>query len=314
MNAQIDNWNELRAACQVAKFGTLSAAAEAMDVHHSTVLRQVTSLERKLNTRLFHRHARGYAPTDAGAALFRVTLATEDQFEQLARRIANEDRKVSGRLRITTIPGMSSLLAPVLAGFQAVHPDTTIELVADDRLLNLEYGEAHVGIRAGPQPREPDNVVQHLVSAAATLYAHKDYVARHGPLKNMAEIGEHRFVSTIRTSERIAPVRWMHTSLPDTSIAFRGTDLTAVGDAVGAGMGIGPLICWAAAGNRDIVPMIPPPKDWIADLWLVTHVDLHRSAKVQAFLAHCKQAVAPIREFIDGQSATRLFFRNQPGG
>lgn len=302
MSARIDNWNELRAAYVVARTGKLSAAAEELGVHHTTVLRQVAALERKLGTTLFHRHARGYAPTEAGRLLMQTAEASEDQFRQVAARIADDDRRVSGKIIVTAFPELSPVIVPILAGFREAHPDVNIELKSDERRLALDYGEAHVGLRAGPPPSEPDNVAQRLVTLRSTFYAHRDYIARHGRPASLSEEG-HWFVTGNNPNDRVRTLRWVAENIPPERIAFRGSGLNDIYFAVLAGMGIGTVACWAAARSSDLVPIVAPEPEWSADLWLVTHVDLHRTAKVQALLSHIKGEVARISGAIDGSEA-----------
>ena len=83
----MDNWDEVRTAYHVARLGTVSGAAEALGVHHATVIRHIDALEGRLGVKLFQRHARGYTATEAGEDLLRVARATDDQFAQLAGRI-----------------------------------------------------------------------------------------------------------------------------------------------------------------------------------------------------------------------------------
>lgn len=298
MNAQFDRWNEIRTAYWVARHGTLSAAAAELGIHHTTAQRQITALEQRLGTRLFYRNPRGYAPTDAGRSLLQVAEATQDQFNQLAARISGYDSQVSGKLIITTIPEFGSLLVPLLAEYQQQNPELSIELIADQRLLKLEYGEAHISIRAGQPPTEPDNVAQSLIRASASLYASRDYVARHGPLTSLDELAGHRFVSRTDANGNIALVEWMNDRIPATAIGFRAADSVSVMAAIESGMGIGMAICYAASVSENLVEMIRPRPDWYAQLWLVTHVDLHRSTKVQSFLTFLKHAMNARRHVI----------------
>src|SRR5210317_409282 len=83
----MDNWDEIRTAYKVAQHGTVSGAAEALGVHHATVIRHIDALEQRLGVKLFQRHARGYTSTEAGQDLLQVAQATDDQFNQLAGRI-----------------------------------------------------------------------------------------------------------------------------------------------------------------------------------------------------------------------------------
>ena len=118
----MENWDEIRTAYQVAHLGTVSAAAEVLGVHHATVIRHVDALERRLGTKLFQRHARGYTPTEAGRDLLSVARTTEEQFAQLASRIRGLGETVQGGFTVTTIAGLAGLLVPVLAEFRRRHP------------------------------------------------------------------------------------------------------------------------------------------------------------------------------------------------
>lgn len=282
----------------MARRGTLSAAAVELGIHHTTAQRQITALEERLGTRLFYRNPRGYAPTDAGKSLLQVAEATQDQFDELAARISGYDSQVSGKLIITTIPEFGPLLVPLLAEYQQRNPGLSIELIVDQRLLKLEYGEAHISIRAGQPPTEPDNVAQTLIRASASLYASRDYLARHGPLTSLDELAGHRFVSRTDASGNIALVGWMNKRIPPAAIGFRASDSESVMAAIESGMGIGMAISYAASISGNLVEMMPPQPDWFAQLWLVTHVDLHRSTKVQSFLTFMKHAMDARRHVI----------------
>ena len=176
----MENWDEIRTAFQVARMGTVSGAAEVMGVHHATVIRHIDALEKRLGTKLFQRHARGYTPTEAGRDLLAVAQTTEERFGQLVSRIKGHGETVSGELVVTAITGIAGLMVPVFAEFQAAHPAVNIRFLTDMRLFRLDYGEAHVAIRAGAAPEEPDNVVQPLVRMRTGLYAARSYIAAHG--------------------------------------------------------------------------------------------------------------------------------------
>ncbi len=307
MSAHIDKWNEIRTAYLVARHGTLSAAARELGVHHATVQRQIAALEERLHTRLFYRNARGYAPTEAGKELLKAGAAAEEQFDLLAARIGSLDQRLSGRLVVTTIPECGGVLVPLLAEYQRRHPDLTLELIADPRRLKLEHGEAHVSLRAGPPPAEPDNVAQNLTEAAATLWASRDYIERHGPLQALNDTGGHRFVSAPRDAQVSPLTAWVEANVADEAIVFRAGDVATMMTAMENGMGIGPMLCWPALANQALLPLCPPPPDWHGTLWLVSHVDQHRTAKVQSFLHYLKRAVSAQRHIITGDTVRRDF-------
>mgnify|MGYP000482753140 FL=1 len=285
----MDNWDEIRTAFNVARIGTVSGAAEVLGVHHATVIRHIDALEQRLGVKLFQRHARGYTPTEAGEDLLRVAQATDDQFSQLVGRIKGRGNDVSGELVVTSLGGLSHLLVPVLTEFQIEFPDIIVRYLTGDRLFRLEYGEAHVAIRAGSVPDQPDNVVQPFFEQKITLFASDAYVARHGVPASEAELPKHRFVGADDANSRAPFFRWMRETIPADRIVFRSGDVHAQRRAIKEGAGIGFVSRLQAREMGGLIEVVPPREDWAAPLWLVTHMDLHRTTKVQSFLSFLKK-------------------------
>jgi DNA-binding transcriptional LysR family regulator len=277
----IDDWNELRTAFQVARLGTVSGAAAALGVHHATVIRHVDSLEGKLGTKLFQRHARGYTPTEAGQDLLVVAQRTDDQLAQLAGRVRGRGEEVTGDLIITSLGVLAPLLSPALAAFRDKHPDLTIKFLTDERVFRLEYGEAHLAIRAGAQPQEPDNIVRRFYDHEFALYAARDYLARHGPLADLSDPGDHVFIGSADEVPRAPFLAWMRANVPARNVAYQINEITAMQAAVEAGLGIGFLPTWKGEADETLEMVAPPRPEWAAPLWLVSHVDLARTAKVR---------------------------------
>ena len=288
----MENWDEIRTAFQVARLGTVSGAAEVLGVHHATVIRHIDALERRLGAKLFQRHARGYTPTEAGRDLLSVAQATEDQFSQLSSRIKGQGETVTGELVVTSITGLADLLTPVLASFQAKHPGLIVRFLTDMRLFRLDYGEAHVAIRAGSIPEEPDNGVQPLIRLRTGLYAARSYVDRFGLPAGPQDFAGHQFIGADNAISRAPFHRWLRDTVPLEQISYRATDTATLEAAVKCGAGIGFMSRYAAAGNPDLIEVMAPRDEWAPPLWLVTHVDLHRTVKVQSFLTHLKTAAA----------------------
>lgn len=285
----MDNWDEVRTAYQVARMGTVSGAAEVLGVHHATVIRHIDAIEGRLGVKLFQRHARGYTPTESGQDLLRVAQATDDQFSQLVGRLKGQGDDVSGDLVVTSLAGLAPLLVPALTEFQQMHPGLTVRFLTGERLFRLEYGEAHVAVRAGKAPEQPDNVVQPFVRQRIGLYATKGYVDRFGPLKGVEDFANHRFVGADDENSRAPFSIWLRQNAPAEAITFRGAEGFTLQEAVLSGAGIGFLSVWEAARHEDLVQMMEPLPEWEGPLWLVTHVDLHRTAKVQSFLTFLKE-------------------------
>lgn len=285
----MDNWDEVRTAFQVARVGTVSGAAEVLGVHHATVIRHIDALEEQLGVKLFQRHARGYTTTEAGEDLLRVAQATDDQFSQLAGRIRGRGNDVSGELVVTSLGVLSHLLVPVLAAFRENYPDIIVRYLTGDRLFRLEYGEAHVAVRAGSVPDQPDNVVQPFFKQATTLFASDKYIERQGLPKSEGELKAHYFVSADDPKSRAPFTRWLRATVDENRIIFRSGDVHAQRRAVKEGAGIGFMSRLEARELGGLTEVLPPRDEWAAPLWLVTHMDLHRTTKVQAFLTFLKE-------------------------
>lgn len=285
----MDDWDEVRTAYQVARLGTVSGAADVLGVHHATVIRHIDALEGRLGVKLFQRHARGYTATEAGQDLMRVAQATDDQFGQLEGRIKGRGAEVSGELVITSLGGFADLITPILADFQVAHPDLLVRFLTDDRVFRLEYGEAHVAIRAGNHPEMQDNVEQELVELKMGLFASKEYVERHGAPETEQDLVHHRFVGHDNENSRAPFYVWLKDRVPRENVVFRTTSDRAVVAAIRGGVGLGFTALNAAGAFPELQMVLPPRPEWSSRIRLVTHVDLHRTAKVQAFLKFLKE-------------------------
>lgn len=281
-------WDELRTALHVARAGTVSGAANALRVHHATVIRHIDALEDRLGVKLFQRHAKGYSPTEAGQALAEVAGGAEQNFDALAARLHGLQDGIGGDLVITTVPELCRLLLPALQALMAEHPALNPCLRTEERVLQLEYGEAHLAIRAGARPQEPDNVVQSLGELPFGLYGAKSYLDRHGTPAGLDDLAGHMFIAADAVNVRAPFDIWLRQA--GYKVALRSNSTTVRADATTSGMGLGFLT--PALAPKDLVQVVEPQPEWAAPIWLVTHVDLHRSAKVQAATAAIKQVLA----------------------
>ena len=284
----MDKWTEIKTAYHVVRLGTVSAAADLLGVHRATVIRHIDTLEAELGARVFLRNKTGYVPTEVGLDLLRVAQATEEQFDQLAGRTRGRSAAITGDLIVTAHERIAPLLLPALQRFQDENKNTVIRFVASPAVLKLEYGEAHVAIRSGPKPDQPDNVVQPYLDLKLGLYAHATYAARHGVPKSQGDYRNHRFVCWEQDKTPFPFTGWLRKNVPETSKVLISANQDVAYQALLAGMGIGFHPEIYAQKRTDLVEVLAPQPDWVVPLWLVTHTDLHRSAKVQAVLKFIK--------------------------
>lgn len=283
----IESWDEIRTAWHVAQAGTVSGAAEALGVHHATVIRHVDALETRLGVKLFQRHARGYTLTEAGSALAQVGRVTEEQFAQLGARLTGAGSGITGDLVITTLPNLVGLLRPALRLLADRFPELTIHVRTETRVLRLEYGEAHLAIRAGSRPSEPDNVVQELRAGSVSLVASQRYIDQHGVPMNDSDLAGHRFVTDEQGDSRAPYVQWLERLTPPPIIALRSNEAEVRYGAIVDGLGAG--FHYGTDPENALIEVMPSRDDWAFSIWLVTHVDLHRTPKVQAAVAAIKE-------------------------
>lgn len=294
----MEYWTELRTALMVARLGTVSAAAEALGVHRATVNRHVETLEGAFGAPLFQRHARGYALTDAGLDMLEIASRADEMFRDLAGRARGKAGQLSGSLIITALAGVAPLVMPAIRDFHHAHPQIALEFLAGSQLARLEHGEAHVAIRAGSKPEVPDYVVTLFQRLRFGLYASRRYIDRAGhPVPD--RLDGHRFVGSVSVSRPVPYADWMSANVSPEMLALHTADQQVLHSAVCEGLGLGFLAEHDACLRPDLVAVIPPGQAWSTALWVVTHVDLHRTAKVQAFLEYLK---APKTDLATGRA------------
>ena len=284
----MDKWTELRTAYQVAKLGTVSAAAEALGFHRATVNRHIDILEDEIGAKVFIRHARGYALTDIGHDVLRVAQKTEELIDDLAGRVQGGKAQIEGEIKLTILAPFERLLMAPIAEFRAKNPQCLVEIDVGEDLARLEYGEAHIAMRAGAKPDHPDYVVSDFGGIGFNLYAHDTYIARHGMPAGGNDLQGHFFVIPVIPNERLPFGAWITEHIRPEMIALSCRDIWVTGEAISAGIGMGFMGDIEARNRGNLHPVLPPNPKWAVQAWIVTHVDLHRTEKVQAMLGCIK--------------------------
>jgi DNA-binding transcriptional LysR family regulator len=284
----MDNWDEVRTALNVARFGTVSGAAKVLGVHHATVIRHIDALEERLGVKLFQRHPRGYSATEAGKDLYRVAQTAQEQFAKFASRARGQGDSVSGELVVTTLSVLTPKLIPMFANFLDAYPDINLRFLSDERVFKLEYGEAHLAIRLGKMPDEPDNIVIPLGRFRNAIYGSPEYFAAHGKPRSEEDLARHLFVMQIGESVRAPFARWLQGLPTPPRQVMQTTSLTAHDLAIQSGVGLG-FVSEARAAGLGLELAIAEQPEWGDDIWLVTHVDLHKMTKLKAIIQHIKK-------------------------
>ncbi len=279
------DWDKLRIFHAVADAGSLTHAGDTLHLSQSAVSRQIRALEESLNTTLFHRHARGLILTEQGELLFDATRAMTKRLDAASARIRDSEEEVFGQLRVTTTIGFGSLwLAPRLSTLYANYPDLNIDLMLEERVLDLPMREADVAIRM-KEPSQADLVRRRLMSVQMRLYANPAYLAAHGTPETLEDLRDHRIlcqnISSTQVSAGATLVReLMSYDLPK---LLTVNNYFGVLQGVNYGLGIGVLPDYTAIDQPNLQRVLPDIESNIVPVFLAYPEELRHSKRIAAF-------------------------------
>lgn len=296
MNNPID-WNELRLVLAVATTGTLSAAADRLGVSHATVFRQLSRLESRLGVRLFERSRTGYAATPAGQDVAAAARRIEREVLSVERCVAGRDLHPSGTVRVTTTDTLLfGVLSGIFAGFRRAHPQIELEVAVSNELFSLSRREADVAIRPAVAP--PDALVGRKAGIVAlAIYASKDLVGDGGWDMDV------RAFDWIGPDDRMgypALERWLRETGLDELCRYRFNTMLGMYLAAAEGAGLAVLPCYLGDGDTRLARIGERIDALAIDLWLLTHADLRRTARVRALLDFVAEALKRQRHRLAG--------------
>lgn len=299
----MEDWNELRLVLAVQRAGSLTGAAVALSIDHSTVFRRLKALEDKVGVRLFERLPGGvYQATDAGARMAAGAERMEDEALALDRDISGRDHRLCGRLRVTSSETLAySRLTTLLAAFRQVNPGILVELAIDNRVLSLSRREADIALRP-IRPKGSDLWGRKLSNIAWALYAAPAYLEANGDaLSNPCEVNRHALIGWEETTTGIGAADWLSRAAPLEAFVYRTNSLVNQLVATRAGMGLALLPCYLADRETGLTRALREPiAELDGELWIVTHADLKRTARVRAFFDSVGGGLARERELFEG--------------
>jgi DNA-binding transcriptional LysR family regulator len=286
------DWDDLRYFLAVARAGSLTGVAKALAVNHSTVLRRLAGLERRLDARLFDRFQSGYVMTEAGEELRKRLGGVAEQMESAQRRLAGLNEALSGTIRVTSTDTLvQGLLTPSLAEFRRRHPGIHLQMVINNSFLSLTQREADVAVR--PTARPPENLVGRAVGVLQTaVYASETYLREMaGRGIEPTEWAAHDWVAPDEALSHLAQSRWVASHVPAERVVLRVDSLLAMFEAVRHGAGMGMLLCLLANGERNLVRVAAPDPALDTPVWVLTHPDLRRVQRIKALTDHLFDAL-----------------------
>ncbi|MBT8099131.1 MAG: LysR family transcriptional regulator [Gammaproteobacteria bacterium] len=287
----MQNWDDLRFFRAVAHHGSLAGAARELKVNHSTVFRRLNALESAAGVRLFERLPSGYALTEAGEDMRDSAARIGDLVDDLDRRLVGRDFRLSGTIRLTTTDTLAeSLLHPHLRRFQALHPEVVLEVLTDNLFFDLSRRDADVALRPADNP--PEHLLgRNLASVAWAVYGASDYLGERTAPRRMQDLAKHAIISGDDSLAGVPAMQWLRGQVPDAAIAYRASSFGMQFAAARAGCGLAVLPCVLADSAPALQRVLGPIKQLASGLWLLTHTDLRKTARIRAFMTFMTDAI-----------------------
>ena len=189
------DWDKLKVFHAVAEAGNFTKATYVLNLSQSAISRQIQSLEQTLKTQLFERHARGLSLTENGEYLFKTAHEVISKLKEVESTLIDKRDKLSGKLTVTTVVSFGTTwLTPRIQEFMKLSPEMEIELIFDDRELDLSTRQADIGIWMR-RPKQLNYIQKKLIDIHYHIYGSTKYLEQYGHPKTVSELNKHKFIS-----------------------------------------------------------------------------------------------------------------------
>lgn len=299
--ALLDRLTSLEVFARVAAAGSLSGAARAMGLSQTMVTKHVASLEARLGTKLFHRTTRRLSITDAGRSYLESAERILADMEAADAAIARERIEPRGLLRVN-VPVVfgTRQIAPAIAEFLAAHPEVTVELGLNDRLVDLAEEGWDLAIRIGSL-RDSSMVARKLAPNRLVVCAAPSYLARHGTPRSVADLAGHNCLG-YTLSQQASAAEWLFGAEGEIRVQVSGTLRANNGDALRAatlaGLGLARQPTFIIADDLRsgalVALRLDQPEIQTSAVHAVYLPDRRPPAKVRAFIDFLVARFAPV--------------------
>jgi DNA-binding transcriptional LysR family regulator len=189
------DWDKLKIFHTVAEASSFTKAATVLNLSQSAISRQIQSLENELKIKLFERHARGLVLTDNGKYLFQTAHEVIAKLKDVEATFSDEKNKLKGKLTVTTVVSFGTTwLTPRIKEFMDLHPEIEVELIFDDRELDLSTRQADVAIRMR-RPKQLNLIQKKFVDFNYHIYGSNEYLEKNGYPKILKDLDKHKFIT-----------------------------------------------------------------------------------------------------------------------
>ena len=282
------DWDKLKIFHTVAEASSFTKASTILNLSQSAISRQIQALEGDLKVQLFERHARGLVLTENGEYLYKSAHEIISKLKDVESNLSGHKDKLNGKLTVTTVVSFGTTwLTPRIKEFMDLHPDIEIELIFDDKELDLSTREADVAIRMR-RPKQLNLIQKKFVDFNYHIYGSIDYLEKHGYPKSLKDLDKHKFI----TYGKGAPSPVFN---PDWALKLGTKDnkkrkpIMKVNSvyglllAVQSGVGLAALPDYMTVNISNIIKILPDVEGPLTETHFVYPPSLKDSAKVKAF-------------------------------
>ena len=282
------DWDKLKIFHAVAEAGSFTNATTVLNISQSAISRQIQSLEQDLKVQLFERHARGLTLTDNGEYVYKTAHEVISKLKEVETSLGDQKNKPSGKLTITTVRSFGThWLTPRIQEFMNLNPEIEIELIFDDKELDLSTRQADIGIFMR-RPKQLNYIQRKLVDINYHIYGSTKYLEKYGIQKTTNDLNKHRFISFGKGAP--SPV-----FNPDWALKLGNKDskkrkpIMKVNSVMGlllaveSGVGLAALPDYLVSQSQNVIKVLPKSEGPITEAHFVYPQSLKNVARVQAF-------------------------------
>ena len=283
------DWDKLKIFHAVAEAGSFTSATVNLNLSQSAISRQIQSLEEDLKVKLFERHARGLTLTENGEYVFKTAHEVISKLKEVETSLGDKKNKPSGKLTVTTVVSFGTTwLTPRIQEFMQLNPEIEVELIFDDKELDLSTRQADIGIFMR-RPKQLSYIQKKLIDINYHIYGSPKYLEKNGYPKSLNDLNNHKFISFGRgaPSPVFNPDWALKLGLKDGSkkrkTAMRVNSVYGLLLAVQSGVGLAALPDYITLNQPNIVKVLPKIEGPITEAHFVYPQSLKNVARVQAF-------------------------------
>ncbi|RZF59244.1 LysR family transcriptional regulator [Sphingomonas populi] len=283
-------WDDLRFFLEVARTGKMTGAARRLTVEHSTVSRRMQSMEADAGTPLFTRGPSGFKLTEAGEKLLPRAVAMEQAFAGIERSLSNNQREVSGLIRIGSSEAYGAVILPQhLTQLTYEHPQLNVQLLALPKIFQLPRNEVDIVISIDRPERGPYLTVK-LADYVLRLYASEDYLARTSTISSLDDLQSHRFVSYVDDFAIAKSLPAAQPLLGPGYIPIKSTSILSQRSAAVAGAGLAILPSYLVTQDVPLQAVLSETVRFHRTYWMAMPLELKGSKRVRLVWQFLRQA------------------------